>query len=140
MAATGSLLLCVGFFLVTASRGYSLLWCVSFSLQCSSCYGAGSRCTGCSSRGTWAQSWHTGSVVAVHELGCSVACGVSPDQGSNQCPLYCKVDSEPLITREAPFRVFCLFVYHKWFFLDPLRWSCDFGLFSIDVLHWFFGC
>ena len=31
---------------------------------------------------------HAGSVVVAH-----VACGIFPDQGSNPCPLLCKVDS-----------------------------------------------
>ena len=41
--------------------------------------------------GAWALGAHTseaGSAVAVH-----VACGIFPDQGSNPCPLHCKVDS-----------------------------------------------
>ena len=29
----------------------------------------------------------------VHRLICSKACEIFPDQGLNQCPLYCKVDS-----------------------------------------------
>ena len=31
--------------------------------------------------------WSTGSVVVVHGLRCSMACGIFPDQGSNRCPL-----------------------------------------------------
>ena len=34
------------------------------------------------------QLWHVGSVVVAHRLCCSVACGIFPDQGSNQCPLH----------------------------------------------------
>ena len=33
------------------------------------------------------------SVDVVHRISCSVACGIILDQGSNQCPLHCKVDS-----------------------------------------------
>ena len=29
------------------------------------------------------------SVLGVHRLGCSVACGIFPDQRSNLCPLHC---------------------------------------------------
>ena len=38
----------------------------------------------------------SGSVVVVHRLSCSVACGILPDQGSNPCPLHWQVDSQPL--------------------------------------------
>ena len=34
-----------------------------------------------------------GSVIATHRLSCPAARGTFPDQGSNQCPLHCKVDS-----------------------------------------------
>ena len=34
-----------------------------------------------------------GSVVVVHGLSCSAACGIFPDQGSNSCPLHWQVDS-----------------------------------------------
>ena len=36
-----------------------------------------------------------GSVVVVHRLGCSVACGIFPNQGSNLCPQHWQVDSYP---------------------------------------------
>ena len=35
----------------------------------------------------------TGSVVVVHRLSCSTACGIFPDQGSNPCSLRWQVDS-----------------------------------------------
>ena len=35
----------------------------------------------------------TDPVVVVQGLGCSVACGIFPDQGLNPCPLHYKVDS-----------------------------------------------
>ena len=31
-----------------------------------------------------------------HGLSCSVACWILPVQGSNQCPLHCKVNFQPL--------------------------------------------
>ena len=37
--------------------------------------------------GAWA------SVVVVHGLSCSTACGIFPDQGSNPCPLPWQADS-----------------------------------------------
>ena len=51
----GSLLLCMGFSLVAASRGYSLLWCTGFSLRWLLLLPSmGSRSMGFSSCGTWA--------------------------------------------------------------------------------------
>ena len=60
--------------------GYSLLWCAGFSLRWLLLLRSmGSRCTG--------------SVVVVHGLSCSVACGIFLDQGSNPCPLHWQADS-----------------------------------------------
>ena len=36
-----------------------------------------------------------------HELSCSMACGIFPDQGSNLCLLHWRVNSLPLSTMEA---------------------------------------
>ena len=44
----------------------------------------------------------TGSVVVVHRLSCSSACGVFPGQGSNPCLLPWHVDSLPLSHQERP--------------------------------------
>ena len=50
--------------------------------------------TGFSSCGTWAQElWFPGSIAAAQGLGCSMACGIFPDQGSNLCLLHWQVDS-----------------------------------------------
>ncbi|KAB0340788.1 hypothetical protein FD754_022828, partial [Muntiacus muntjak] len=46
--------------------------------------------------GTWA------SVVVVHRLSCSAACGIFPDQGLNTCPLHWG----PCTTREVPKYIF----------------------------------
>ena len=35
-------------------------------------------------------------VAVVHGLGCSVACGIFLDQGSNPCPLHWEAESHPL--------------------------------------------
>ena len=49
--------------------------------------------------GAWAsvvvahRLYSAGSVVVVHGLSCSVACGIFPDQGSNPCPLHWQADS-----------------------------------------------
>ena len=34
-----------------------------------------------------------GSIVVAHGFSSSAACGIFPDQASNQCLLHCKVDS-----------------------------------------------
>ena len=60
--------------LVAASRGYSSLWCMGFSLQWLLLLSTG--------------SGRTGSVVVAHRLSCSAACGIFLDQGSNLCPLH----------------------------------------------------
>ena len=77
-----------GLSLVAASRGYSLLWCDGFSLRLLLLLQSmGSRRTGFSGCGTRA------SVVVVHGLSCSMACGIFPDQGSNPCLLHWQADS-----------------------------------------------
>ena len=38
----------------------------------------------------------TGSMVVVHRLSCSAACGIFLDQGSNPCLLYWQEDALPL--------------------------------------------
>ena len=43
-----------------------------------------------------------GSIVAVHRLSCSEACGVCLDQGSDLCPLHWQVDSLPLDHQGRP--------------------------------------
>ena len=44
----------------------------------------------------------TGSVVVVHRLSRSVACGIFSDQGSNLCPLKWQADSQPLDHQGSP--------------------------------------
>ena len=55
------------------------------------CSAQGSYCGGFSCHG--AQALDLGSVVVVHGLGCSMTCGIFPDQGSNWCPLHWQADS-----------------------------------------------
>ena len=43
-----------------------------------------------------------GSVVVVHGLSRSMACGIFPDQGSNPCPLNWQMDSYPLYHQQSP--------------------------------------
>ena len=44
----------------------------------------------------------TGSIIVVHGLSCSAACGIFPDQGSNLSLLCWQVDSLPLSHQESP--------------------------------------
>ena len=77
-----------GLSLVASSGGYSSLRCTGFSLRwLLLLWSTGSRRTGFSSCGTRA------SEVVAHELSCSAACGIFPDQGSNPCPLHWQADS-----------------------------------------------
>ena len=90
---------CVGFSLVAASGGYSLVACTGFSVH----WFLLLQSTG--SRVLWLQwfwvlgSKSTGSVVVVHRLSCSAACGALLDQGSNACG---QVDFLPLSHQGCP--------------------------------------
>ena len=46
--------------------------------------------------------WSTGSTVVGHKPSCSKACGIFPDQGSNQCVLHWQTDSLPLSHQKSP--------------------------------------
>ena len=46
--------------------------------------------------------WSTGSVVVVHGLSCSAACGIFLDQRSNLCLLHWQADSLPLSHQRSP--------------------------------------
>ena len=78
-----------GLSLVAASRGYSSLQCVGFSLR-------------------WLLLWRStgsraqASVVVAHWLSCSTTCGIFLDQGSNPCPLHWQADSLPLRHQGSP--------------------------------------
>ena len=64
---------CFPGFSVVVARGASL------ELQ----YAGSMGFTSCSSLG-----WSTGSILVVHGLSCSAACGIFPGQGSNLCLLH----------------------------------------------------
>ena len=51
-------------------------------------------------------SRRAGSVIVAHGPSCSAACGISPDQVSNPCPLHQQADSQPLHHQGSPFGVF----------------------------------
>ena len=78
----------LGLSLVAASGGHSSLRCAGLSLSWPLLWSTGSR--------------RAGSVVVAHGLRCSAACGIFPDQGSNQCPLHWQADSQPLRHQGSP--------------------------------------
>ena len=88
----GSLMLHAGF--LQLQRAVATFHC---GVQASHC--SGFSCCGARALGTWAQwLWHVGSVVAApglfeHGLSCCPAYGISPNQGSNPCPLHWQADS-----------------------------------------------
>ena len=51
--------------------------------------------------------WCSGSVVVVHRLGCSMACGLFLDRGLNPCLLHWQADSLPLSHQGSP-EIHCL--------------------------------
>ena len=88
-----------GLSLVAASGGHSSSRCADLSLsQPLLLQSTGSR--------------HAGSVVVVHGLSCSAACGIFPDQGSNPCPLHWQADSQPLRHEGSPIFQFLKMWYH----------------------------
>ena len=93
---------CAGFALVGASRGYSLvvvpglLTAVASLDERHSLYIAWASVVGVPGL----QS--TDSVVVVHGLSCSTACGIFPDQESNLCPLGWQADSYPVHHQGSP--------------------------------------
>ena len=97
----GSSLLCVGF--LQLFRAGATLHCGARASHCGgfSCFRArdlGARASVVLARGLWS----AGSVVVVHGLSCSAACGIFPDQGSNSCPLHWQMDSYPLHHQGSP--------------------------------------
>ena len=59
-----------------------------------------------------------------HELSCSVACGIFPDQGSNPCPLHWQVDSQPLRHQRSPSKPLLYERKTDLSFKFPLSWTC----------------
>ena len=50
--------------------------------------------------------WRTGSTAVAQGLGCSAACGILPDQGSNLRLLHRQEDSFPLTHQGSPIQPF----------------------------------
>ena len=52
-----------------------------------------------------------GLVAVIREFGCSMACGIFPDQESNPCPLHWQADSYPLYHQGSSILWFCNSLY-----------------------------
>ena len=85
--------------------GFSCCWAWAFSscnewVLLSSCGTQASHCGGfsCAEHAPWG----LGSGVMAHRLSCPVACGISPGQGPNPCPLHGQADSSPLSHQGSP--------------------------------------
>ena len=70
----------MGFSLVALSGGYSLVQACRLFTAVASLVAEHRLQSACS-------------VVVAHQLRCSEACRIFPDQGMNLCPLHCKADS-----------------------------------------------
>ena len=53
-------------------------------------------------------SRRAGSAIVAHGPSRSAACGIFPDQGSNQCPLHWQADSQPLRHQGSPLSLLLL--------------------------------
>ena len=100
------------------------MWPVGATLYCST---QASHCGGFSCCTAWALGSRA-SVVVVHGLSCFLACGIFLYQGSNPCPLLCKVDSYHCTTREALCRFFLILSKKQ------LLVSLIFYIFLFDIL------
>ena len=88
----------------TGSRGSGFSGCSTASAvtEC------GSRCLGFSTCGAQPQQSRSvaldawASVLVAQELSCSAACGISPDQREDPCPLHWQADSYPLCYQKNP--------------------------------------
>ena len=69
-------------------------------------------------------SSRAGSVVVAHGPSCSAACGILPDQGSNQCPLHWQADSQPLRHQGSPEANFLICLLQFVFHVSPYSGSC----------------
>ena len=104
-----------GLSLVAASGGHSSSRCAGLSLLRPLLL----RSTG---------SRRAGSVVVVHGSGCSTACGIFPDQGSNPCPLHWQADSQPLHHQGSPtiFKDYTPFIKYWLYSLCCTIYPCNF--------------
>ena len=106
-----------GLSLVVASGGHSSSRCAHLSLSRPPLL----RSTG---------SRRAGSVIVAHGPSCSAACGISPDQGLNPCPLHWQADSQPPRHQGSPLFFFFLINLYIYLFLAALGLRCCAWAFS----------
>ena len=63
------------------------------------------------------------SAVVAHGPSCSAACGISPDQGSNPCPLHWQADSQPLRHQGSPVLFIFILQQNEFYFFDLEIWG-----------------
>ena len=80
--------------LVVVSEGYSLLQYMGLSLRCLLLWSTGLWYMGFSSCSTWSLERRLSNCG--HELSCSTACGIFPEQGWNSCLQHWQEVSYPL--------------------------------------------
>ena len=100
----------LGLSLVAASGGHSSSRCAGLSLS----WPLLLRSTG---------SRRAGSAVVAHGPSCSAACGISPDQGSNPCPLHWQADSQPLRHQGSPVLFIFILQQNEFYFFDLEIWG-----------------
>ena len=66
--------------------------------------------------------WGTGSVVEVHRLSCSTACGILPDQGLNPCLLQWQAESYPRCHQGSSSVIFIIIIF-LFVFIFGCAWS-----------------
>ena len=91
---------CAGFSLVVQSRGYSVAVVCVLIVVASLAAEWSLGCTGLQQL-QFPGLQSAGSIVVVHRLCCSMACGIFPDQGWNPRFLHWQADSSLLSHREA---------------------------------------
>ena len=124
MAVLGLCFFATAFSLVVASGGHSSSRCAGLSLsQPLQLRSTGSR--------------RAGSVIVAHGPSCSAACGISPDQGSNLCPLHWQADSQPLCHQGSPGSLILTLFSTETYWAHPL--SCLFWFLYFSLLKFLFG-
>ena len=112
---------CSAGFSVAAARGGYVLQCAGFSS-----WSTGFRRLGSAAVAPRLQS--TVSIVNVHRLSCSAACGIFPDQGLNPCLLHWQADSLPLGHQGSPLPSPLKDIFIKYrilFCLFKIIWLCQ---------------
>ena len=118
-----------GLSLVAASRGHSSLRYMGFSLQWLLLLrSTGSRCAGSVvvARGLYS----AGSVVVVHRLSCSMACGIFPDQGSNLCRTSNRALAGGFLTTAPPGK--------PWLFISRYLIHLEFAWCVVQDRNWIY--